>query len=617
MAVKGAKGKSGQIIVYGLLALLILGLGGFGVSNFGGGIVEVGSVGETKIGVDEYARALQQETQRLSQQTGQQLTVAEARAIGLDRMVLQRLVGQAALDDEARRIGLSVGDGQVAEEIRQIPAFQGVDGQFDREGYEFTLERNGMTPARFEEEVRAEVSRGLLQASVAGGVRVPVMYLDTLWAYAREGRDVTWARLTPGGLEAAIPEPTEADLADYHDAHPESFTAPEARVVTYAWITPEMLAGEIESDEEMLRRLYDERADEYLQPERRLVERLVLGTEAEAQAAADRIAAGETTFDALVEERGLTLADVDIGDVSRDELGDAAEAVFAVEVPGVSGPAPSNLGPALYRVNAALAAQETTFEEARDDLAAEVEADQARRVIDDMEQDVEDLLAGGATLEETADETELELGTVTLEDGTADGPVAYEAFREAAMAAAEGDYPELAPLDDGGIFALRLDEVRQPEVRPLAEVREAVAREWRAARIREALLERAEAVAAAVAGGASFEDQGLESGTATDIERDGFVEGLPAEAVAEIFEMAPGEARAVSTDTGAAVIRLDRVLPADQDSPQATAAKAAFGGQSAAGLSDDILEAFVRATQADAGISLDQSALDAVHTQLP
>ena len=106
------------------------------------------------------------------QQTGQRC----GQNFGIDQIVLQRLVGRAALDNEAQRIGLSVGDEQVARDIRAVAAFQGVDGEFDRESYEFVLDRNGLTPGQFEEQIRADTARGLLQAAVAGGVAIPQVY---------------------------------------------------------------------------------------------------------------------------------------------------------------------------------------------------------------------------------------------------------------------------------------------------------------------------------------------------------------------------------------------------------------------------------------------------------
>ena len=61
----------------------------------------------------------------------------------------------------------------------------------------------------------------------------------------------------------------------------------------------------------------------------------------------------------------LTLDDIDLGDVSKSDLGAAGEAVFALASPGIVGPFMSDLGPALFRMNAVLAAQNTTFDAAK------------------------------------------------------------------------------------------------------------------------------------------------------------------------------------------------------------------------------------------------------------
>ena len=94
------------------------------------------------------------------------------------------------------------------------------------------------------------------------------------------------------------------------------------------------------------------------------------------------------------------------------DLGPAGEAIFALEEPGVTGPLPSDLGPALYRMNGILSAQETTFEEARADLQAEAAADRSRRIIIDMIPQVEDLLAGGADSALLAERTDMQEGQI-------------------------------------------------------------------------------------------------------------------------------------------------------------------------------------------------------------
>jgi peptidyl-prolyl cis-trans isomerase D len=613
-----AKGKASNFFVWGILFLLIIALGaGFGATNFGGTVQTVGRVGETEIEVDRYARELQQELRAITAQQGRAVPLSEAQALGVPQAVLGRIVGLAALEDEAATLGLSVGDETVRAQILDIPAFQGVDGSFDREAYGFVLESSGLTVAEFEERVRVETAANIVQQAAVSGVAFPPVFADTLWAFARETRDISWAELAPDALETIVPEPSEAQVTQFHGENPELFTAPETRAITYAWLTPDMMLDTIEPDEAALRAVYDDRIADFVQPERRLVERLVFADAATAEAARARIEAGETDFDALVAERGLELADIDLGDVARAALGEAAEAVFALEAPGIAGPAPSSLGPALFRVNAILAPREITFEQAREDLLPEVMADRARRVILEMFDDLDDRLAGGATLEDLAEETEMALGRIDFAVGTSEGIAAYESFRAAALAAEEGDFPELVEMPEGGVFALRLDEVRAPALRPLDEVRDEVVAAWTARETARLMTDEAEEVAASLRGGREMTALTLPQGSQAGLGREAFLAGAPGGLLAAVFAMEPQEVRVIADETVAWIVQLDQVTPADQDGPEAQALKQLLAQQVAQDASTDMLTAFTQALTAQKGVEINQAAINAVHAQFP
>ena len=612
-----AKGQASRMFVWVLLGLLIVGLAGFGATNFGGSVRSVATVGGTEVDVDRYARELQSELRAITAEVGRAIPLTEAQGLGIPQNVLARLVTQAALEEEARVRGLSVGDETVRDEILAIPAFQGVDGSFDRESYAFVLESNGLSVAEFEERVRAETAAGLIRRGLLTGARMPDAYTDTIYAFAAETRNVTWAALTEADLSEPVPEPTEADLAAFHEANPERFTAPETRAITYAWMTPEMLAETVEVDEGALRALYEQRIDDYVQPERRLVERLVFADTAAAEAALAAITAGETTFDALVEDRGLTLDDIDMGDLSEADLGAAGAAVFALEGPGIAGPVETSLGPALFRVNAVLAARDVSFEEAREELAPEAAVERAARIIADQVTDLEDLLAAGATVEELAAESEMDLGTIDWHADVDEGIAGYDGFRAAAAAAREGDFPEIVTLDEGGVFALRLDAVRPPALRPLDEVRDEVEAAWYDAEITARLMDQAEAAAARIAAGESFEALGLTPRAERGIPRDGFIEGTPGAFVGTVFDMGDAEARALAGEAGAVVVRVDGIVSPDQTSDEARRLKAAFTERAMLGLAGDLAGAFTRSLQLDHGIEVNQTAINAVHAQFP
>lgn len=640
-------GKS--TIVWLLLGLMVLGLGGFGVTSFSGGSSSVGSVGETPVTADQYLRALRNQMQSYQQQTGQPLSMAQAQSIGLPQAVQSQLFTAAALEEQTRKIGISVGDEKVRQSILDAPAFRGPNGNFDRTAYGEVLRRERMTEAEFESAIRVDESRMLLQRAIVGGVVAPQPIVDTTVHWLLERRDIAWRELTADQLAAPIADPDEETLKAWHSANADHFTAPEVRKISYVWLTPEMLAPEVQLDEAALRAAYDAKADEYQQPERRMVSRLVMPSEDEAVAAKARIDAGEISFEDLVTQRGLTLEDVDLGEATKDSLGDAAEPVFALEQPAVVGPIQTNLGPTLFAMHAILEPVNVSFEDAQEELRSDAAMDRAVRMIEDRSHDYEDLLVGGATLEEVADQTELELGQIewSADSASEGGSIAgYQAFRDLANDLTEADFPTITQLDDGGVFAIRLDEVVPPTLKPFEDVREEVLEDWRRGEAHRQLLaladeERLQDTSAAApqpepaastgAGGVvenpavtpdatpAVEPAAPASAWAEvpDLTRDGWVEGVPPEVVTRAFDMAePGEVEVVDAQDRVILLRLDAINEADLEGEDAQRVDEAVRSRIGESLSMDIFDYYARAAQRSGGLEINQSAINAVNTQV-
>ncbi|WP_095589783.1 peptidylprolyl isomerase [Actibacterium ureilyticum] len=604
--------KTSDMAVWIILILLIIGLGGFGISNFGGSVRSIGSVGDEPISVDDYARALQSEIAAQQQRSGAPFSFAQAQQSGLTGAIQRTVIDRATLDNETGDLGLSVGDEEVRREVLQVSAFQGIDGQFDREAYRATLQRAGQTEAQFEAQLRKDVARNLLQGAVLTGVATPDAYTGALYSYFAERRSYTLIEVTEDTLEAPVGTPDDAALQAFYEANPAAFTTPETLDITYAWLTPDMIVDTVEVEEDALRALYDERIADYQQPERRLVERLVFATTEDAAAAKARLDADEITFEDLVAERGLALSDIDLGDVAATDLGAAGAAVFALDGPGVTEPQDTDLGPALFRMNAILAARDVPFDEARGELQAEAALDKARRVISDMMGDVDDRLAAGATLEELTDETELRLDQIAWHPDLGDGIAGYEAFRDAAAAAQPGDFPELVELDDGGIFAMRLNEIVAPALQALADMRDTAIEGWQQQELTRALTERAEALKAQLDGGADLATLEVDHETMTDLTRG----AVTPQALSDpLFALDPGDSTIV-TDSGRIYLaRLDAVSPPDDDDPISQFLQQQIEQQTAQALSQDVLDYYVQYLRQNAGLTLDQAAINAVHAQ--
>ena len=75
----------------------------------------------------------------LGQQLQRGVSLEQARALGIPEQVLAELVGQAALDDQARLFNLGISEDMLAREIAANPNFQGIGGSFDRSQFQAVL----------------------------------------------------------------------------------------------------------------------------------------------------------------------------------------------------------------------------------------------------------------------------------------------------------------------------------------------------------------------------------------------------------------------------------------------------------------------------------------------
>jgi peptidyl-prolyl cis-trans isomerase D len=608
--------KKNQTVIWAILGLLGVGLIGCGGVGAGGGTVSsIGHGGEEQISVVVYAQAMNRALSNLSQQLGRTVTSAEAQAFGVQNNVLQGLLTTAALDNETAELGVSIGDEAVREQLLSNVAFQGLDGNFDKEAYTYTLERTGLSPAEYDDILRKEAARTFLQSAVITGLKSQGSQTKALLAFDRETRDFKWAELTATALDAPIAEPTESQVESHYEATPEAYTAPLTREITYAWLSPKMLSDQVDIDEAQVRESYDLQSDRFNKAEKRSVERIVFGTEEEATAARNLLDAGTATFNTLLADRGLTAEDVDLGEVERGGIStEAADLVFADDNTGIVGPVTSSLGPALFRINVILAEDLTSFEDARAEIVGELAGEAARRLVSDTINDIDDLLAAGDTRETLVQDTEIELGTIDFTADTTDGIAAYENFRTIANTAQPSDFPEINDLADGGIFAIRVDAIKQPALRPLTDVREQVIVDWKQAETIRLLTVKAEQLRADLEAGASFGS--LITKTETTLGRSGYIENTPPALLDGIFELDAGKVNMVEGEASVFIGQLDQVNSFDETDPENQALIDAIQQQIDAQVGNDLLSTFANALRDQAGVSMNQAAINQINAQL-
>ena len=155
-ASQGVVGKAIMTIVMGLIivSFVIWGVGdmlrGFSPST-------VASVGGAKISAQDYRIAYDRAIQQYQRRLRRPFTNEEARQIGLDRSVLQQLLNEAAVDDEARKLGLGISDEALREVITSNPNFRDKSGAFDPTRLAGALRDMDMNERGFVSELRKQV----------------------------------------------------------------------------------------------------------------------------------------------------------------------------------------------------------------------------------------------------------------------------------------------------------------------------------------------------------------------------------------------------------------------------------------------------------------------------
>ena len=615
--VKALRSGKKNTLAWVLVGLLILGLAGFGIGGFVGTSSSIGSVGAKEIPARDYLISLRNQANYLQAQIGRQPSFAELQNFGFVQAALSGLITQAAFVNEANEAGLSVGDETVLDELRKTTAFHGTSGEFDKEVYEFSLERTGLTASEYDEVIRDNKSREIITSAISGGLQVSSTLKEVLADYALERRSFNWALIDKDEFLGDSTDVSEAELMAFHEENPNEFTVPETRNITYAWLLPRMLADEVEVSDSALRSLYEERTSVYNQPERRIADRLIFPDIATANAAMARLDAGEVSFDALVTERGLTSELVDIGDVARDEIEtDAGNALFALEEPGVTPVVTTSLGPAIFRMNAVLSAMNQSFAEVRSELRDELALEGAARMISENIETFEDLLAGGATLEALAAETDFELGSIAFNALSDEEIASYPEFSGTATQISEDDYPELMNIADDGLVAMRLDSVVAPTVSPFEEVRTEVREAVLERRAIDESIARAEEAAEGLRGDADFADFGLSPRFEEARQRVSYIEGFPFDFVQDVFGLDADATGVFEVPSGAAVVQLVDVIPYDPSSEDAIAYFSRVDQSFGPELANEVVELFVNQLQQSAGLSLDQNAINYVNSQL-
>lgn len=603
---RGASGWLAKI----LFTVLVLSFAVWGIPHDflgGGGGNYIARVGSTIVSQAEFQRAFQQELAQRSQE-GRRLTTEEGRRAGLDRMVLNRLVAQAAVQQHSQELGLALPDAALVDELRTDKNLQGRDGKFSSARFEQLLDQMNLSEAGFIQMMRQEKLRSQIVNAMTTATVVPPAMLDMQNAYLEETRVLEHVTINPAKVPP-VADPDDAKLKATFEQNKTAFVTPELRKIGVLVLSIDELKKSIEIPEADLKTAYDATKHSYEVPEKRRIAQITFKDKAAADAAKKDIAGGKSYLD-VAKAAGIKETDIDLGLLSKTQLIEpkVADAAFALPKDGVSDVIDSTFGPVLLRVTEIIPGKTSTFEEVKDKVQSQIGAEKASALIQEKTDHVEEARNAGKTLKEIADEQKLTYveGETDIDNHTVDGKGALT-FADAAtvipqiFALQQGT--EMAAIDLAGSKGYAWPTILG--ITPAApKPFEAVTAELKAlyleqekqrglSQLASKLVERlttGEALATIAA------DAGGTAETTLPVTRMTSPQGLPRSAMAQAFTLPVGRASSAETSDGKSrvVFRVKEIKPAPAPTKEQTDK---LSQELSDVLRDDMLNAYVAALE--------------------
>jgi len=617
---KASSNWLGKAVMTVAMGALIVSFGIWGIADIfrGFGQSVLAKVGHTEISVNEFRQVYTDRLQQIGRQFGRPLTADQARALGFDRQVLQQVLAEAALDGEARQLGLGQSDAETMRTIFTDPNFKGVGGSFDAQRFQAIIRQLGYTEPRYIADQRRVSLRHQLTSTLVAGLEPSKTLLEAISRFQNEERSIEYVRLA-AAQAGTIDPPSPETLAGYFDEHKGQFRAPEYRKIAFVVITPEEVGKWSDVSDEDAKKVFEQHKDRFGTPEKRQVSQIVFPTMDDALSARSQIASG-TSFEDLAKQHNLSV--VDLGLVGKSGVLDTAiaDAAFSLPAGEVSQPVQGKFGAALVRIGTIQPAIEPDYASIAIDLKREVAIERGRAQVATLRDKMEDERGGGASVIEAAQKLGLAAVTIEAVDRSGAMPNGQPApnIPPGLNVVSQAFNSDVGVDNDpipykGGYVWYDVLGITPPHDRTLDEVKAQVETRWREDQINDRLRTKATEMVQKLEQGGKLADEaaslGLQVATATGLKRDATSAGVPAGVIKAAFRTASDGVGQTPGPDGSEwfVFRLTGITvpPVDLASDDIKKLKETLKR----GLSEEQISQYVTTLEKDIGTSINEDAV--------
>jgi len=587
------------------------------------------------ISAAEFDRVYRNELERYRQMYQQSLSPDMLRALNMPHRVLDNMIDQRLVTEAAGDLHLSVSDEELARAIATLPYFQENGQYIGHDKYEKALLRAGLTPDRFERDVRESLLREKYTAYVRASVLVAESDIRREWSTRNEKATIEYV-LVPSAKVDSKAEPTDADLKTWLEKRRDKFKKPVQRRFKYLLVDRVKVRAKTVVGEDEIKAEYSRRASSFIVPEQVTAAHILIRVdpakgpegEAAARAKAEKIAeqakagadftklANENTEDPSGKTSGGTLPPFGRGQMAAE----FEEAAFAMQPGEIRGPVKTQFGFHVIKLINKMPARTRTLEEVKPTISGELADRRAGAEADRIARELATRAKGlGKASDDELRKLQSEFITFNTTDWVSKGePIpgvgGNPATLDVAWKLKIGALSSTAVATTRGPAVLKAAEERPEGVPPFDELKAALTADWKADRLEKDALAALEPAAKAIGSGKPLAEIAktyeAQVKTTAEFSPGGSIPELgyaPALAKA-VFETPAGQAgKPVAAPGGYALFRVLTRTPFDQklyDSQKSDLAESLRSREA-----DRLLQAYVRQMRASRKIQVNEELL--------
>ncbi|WNC73520.1 SurA N-terminal domain-containing protein [Thalassotalea psychrophila] len=483
---EGSSGITAKVILGLVIATFVFA----GVGSYTNSVdTSAATVNGEKISQQKFDQAYQNQRNRMEQQYGEMFAQLAGNDMYMQSMrsnVLENLINEELLDQNARELNIRISDQQIKESILAMQEFQ-VDGVFNNDRYLMVINQAGFyQPSAFRDYLRVDMARRqLMQSIMATEFSMPYQQ-DLAVKLTNQTRSIRYATIIAEQFKATA-EVTDEEINQYYQENQPRFATQEQVKVEYISLDMDNLKKDVVVEDSEVQAYYDDNLSSYSTIERRRASHILIefgdddgAAEQQANDILAKVNAGDD-FAALAKEFSAdTFSGENGGDLDWFEQGamdvEFDKAVFALtKENNLSEVVKSDFGFHIIKLTDIEEISTKAFADVKAEILEQLTNDQALEVYYDLQtQMAEVAFESPDSLEEAAAVINAEIKTSNwLTRGNNAAPfnsdVVEVAFSDVVLLDnMNSDVVEVAP--DQLAMVVRLSEHQDATTKPLTEV---------------------------------------------------------------------------------------------------------------------------------------------------